>query len=126
MRKSFGYFQRESSLIHPPVGTLVRRRPSLLAAVVLGLLLSSVAHAEPEFKVYMTTQAKDGVPLNLPGTDFSCSDTIYAVIEISGLDKTKHQLDATWRDPSGRDRERTQYPFWVRRDKERELRWALR
>lgn len=123
MRKSFGYFQREPSLIHPPVGIPVRRRPSLLAAVLLGLFLSSAAHAEPEYKVYMTTQAKDGVPLNLPGTDFSCTDTIYAVIEISNLDKTKHQLDATWRDPSGRDRERTRYPFWVRRDKERIWVW---
>lgn len=124
MRTSLWFIQRNSGLlIQAPTGPRAGRGPLFLAALVFGLLLSTAAHAKAEFKVYMTTQAKDGVPLNLPATDFSCNDTIYAVIEVSDLEKAKHELQATWRDPSGRDRERTQYPFWVHRDKERIWVW---
>lgn len=48
---------------------------------------------------------------------------IYAVVETSGLEKAKHTLDAVWRDPQGTERERTQFPFWVKRDRERLWVW---
>ena len=92
-------------------------------ALALGLLLSLSVQAAASYKVYLTNQAKDGVPLNRPGDNFGCSDTIYAVIELKDVSPEKHELEAFWRDPAGKDRERTRYPFWVRRDRERIWVW---
>ncbi|MDH3637222.1 MAG: hypothetical protein OES09_01995 [Gammaproteobacteria bacterium] len=76
-----------------------------------------------DHKIYLTAAVDQGVPLARPATEFGCTDTIYAVLEIHGLEKTEHSLNAVWRDPHGVERERTQYPFRVRGDRERIWVW---
>lgn len=76
-----------------------------------------------DHKVYLTAAVDQGVPLAQPAAEFGCSDTIYAVAEVHGLEKTQHTLDAVWRDPEGVERERTRFPFWVRGDRERIWVW---
>jgi len=73
--------------------------------------------------IYFTSVVKDGVPENKPSDKFGCSDKVYAVLELRGLSKTQHKLEAIWHDPQGRDRERTRYPFRVLRDEERIWVW---
>lgn len=87
------------------------------------LWAASSAFAAPQHNVYLTAEAKDGVPGNSAATDFGCTDTIYAVVELTGASKAKHHLEAVWRDPANKDRERTRYPFWVSREQERIWVW---
>ncbi len=63
------------------------------------------------------------MPSNEPNSEFGCSDRIYAVIKANGLAKKQHLLEAIWRDPHGKDREHTRYPFVVRHDQERIWVW---
>jgi hypothetical protein len=97
------------------------RRIGVLATALLWA--ATPASAAPQHKVYLTAEATDGVPSDKAATDFGCTDTIYAVIELTGASTAKHHLEAVWRDPAGKDRERTRYPFWVGRDQERIWVW---
>ena len=99
------------------------RRIALTALLTVVTWTATAALAAPSHKVYLTAEATDGVPGNTAAEDFGCSDTIYAVVESHGLAKKKHFLEAVWRDPHGKDRERTRYPFWVQRDQERIWVW---
>ena len=90
-------------------------------AAVLGL--SPLSHAESGHHIFLTASEQEGVPLNEPATEFSCSDKIYAVIELTGLPRDTHKLEAIWRDPHGKDREHTEYEFIVNNDKERIWVW---
>lgn len=90
-------------------------------AAVLGL--SPLLHAASDHHIFLTASEQEGVPLNEPATEFACSDKIYAVIEVSGLSRDIHKLDAIWRDPRGKDREHTEYEFIVGNDKERIWVW---
>lgn len=87
------------------------------------LSFSNWALASAPHNVYLTATESDGIPLQQPATEFSCSDKIYAVIELSGLSREKHKLDAVWRDPQGKDREFTEYEFQTSNDSERIWVW---
>jgi hypothetical protein len=81
------------------------------------------AAAKVTHKVYLTAKEKNGIPDTTSQTEFKCSDKIYAVLEISGLSKTKHELEAVWTDPKGEKRERTNVPLFVSMDKTRSWVW---
>ena len=84
-----------------------------LALCVSISMYSSLVYATPAHNVYLTASEREGKPLAQPATEFSCHDKIFAVIEIDGLSRDRHKLDALWRDPSGKDREHTAYEFTV-------------
>lgn len=94
---------------------------TLLWAAVFGL--SPLLHAAPKYHIFLTASEQEGVPLDQPATEFTCGDKIYAVIEVSGLPRDMHKLDAVWRDPRGKDREHTEYEFIVSNDDERIWVW---
>ena len=94
-----------------------------ILAWVAGLIFSPLTHATPGHNIYLTASEKEGVPLAQPATQFGCTDKIYAVIEIDGLSRDKHKLDAIWRDPRGKDREHTEYEFMVHNSTERIWVW---
>ena len=94
----------------------------LLAAAAL-VLVATTSPAAPQHNVYLTAEATDGVPGTSAVSEFGCTDTIYAVVELNGASKAKHYIEAVWRDPAGKDRERTRYPFWVSREQERIWVW---
>ena len=87
------------------------------------LVASPATSAASKHKVYLTAKEQAGAPVAEPATQFSCGDKIYAVLEISGLSREKHRLDAVWRDPYGKDREHTEYEFQVHSDFERIWVW---
>ncbi len=92
----------------------------LISILVAGLNATLFA---ADYKVYLTAAVDQGVPLAQPTAEFGCTDAIYAVLELHGLEKTEHTLNAVWRDPHGQERERTEYPFRVHRDRERIWVW---
>ncbi|MDJ0958206.1 MAG: hypothetical protein QNI91_15165 [Arenicellales bacterium] len=92
-------------------------------AWVAGFLISPLTFATPGHNIYLTASEQEGVPLAQPETQFSCNDKIYAVIELDGLSRDKHKLDAIWRDPRGKDREHTEYEFMVHGNTERIWVW---
>lgn len=92
-------------------------------ALVVTLCGLGQAQAAATFSVILTTKTHDGVPSAEPGSEFGCGDRIYAVIQATGLAKSQHLLEAIWRDPQGKDREHTRYPFVVRYDQERIWVW---
>ena len=85
--------------------------------------MAPAADAAAPHNIYLTKEEKQGVPLNKPADQFSCSDKIYAVLELNGLPKGQYHLDAQWQDPHGKDREHTKYPFKVMRKSERIWVW---
>jgi len=87
-----------------------------VAIILAGLLTvaagAAQAQSKAEYNIYVTNEAKNGVPLYESGKRFACQDKIYAVVEISNPGDTgRHVLYATWRNPSGEDQEHTEYPF---------------
>lgn len=87
--------------------------PNLILAAVLGATLPAVAAlAQGGYNIYLTAKENAGMPLQEPAKTFSCSDKIYAVVEVSQPDG-QHTLHATWRNPSGEDQEVTKYDFQV-------------
>ena len=91
--------------------------------LILTLCSLSQAQADASFSIFLTAKAQDGVPTGEPNSEFGCSDRIFAVIDAKGLSKSKHVLEAIWRDPHGKDREHTRYPFVVRFEQERIWVW---
>lgn len=93
-------------------------------ALLAGLLfLPVVAPAAPEpdepvVRTYVTASARDGVPLNVPATEFSCNDKIYGVVDLTRFERARHDLHVVWKDPSGKERERAGFDFQVTRDQE--------
>ena len=83
----------------------------------------NIALSGSPHNVYLTATESEGIPVQQPATEFSCSDKIFAVIELSGLSKDKHKLDAVWRDPQGKDREFTEYEFQAHNNNERIWVW---
>ena len=90
------------------------------ALLLISLSLPLIpAFAADTYKIYLTAEENQGVPLNEPTDDFSCSDKIFAVLDVKDpeLDDSnttqKHTLEALWRDPNGEDREHTEYEFNV-------------
>jgi hypothetical protein len=81
------------------------------------------AQADAGFSIILTAKTQDGVPSGEASSEFGCGDRIYAVITVKGLTKSQHLLEAIWRDPHGKDREHTRYPFVVRYDQERIWVW---
>lgn len=81
------------------------------------------AQADANFSIILTAKTHDGVPSNEHNSEFGCGDRIYAVIKANGLAKSQHLLEAIWRDPQGKDREHTRYPFVVRYEQERIWVW---
>lgn len=98
----------------------------LVFVCTVTLIIGGVATdaiAKVTHKVYLTSKEKNGIPDTKPQTEFTCSDKIYAILEISGLSKTKHLLEAVWTDPSGKKRERTKVPLFISRDWARSWVW---
>jgi len=81
------------------------------------------AEAKVTHKVYLTAKENNGIPDTTPQTEFRCSDKIYTIIEVSGLSKSKHQLEAVWTDPNGKKREHTKVPLYVSQDSARTWVW---
>lgn len=92
-------------------------------SLVLAFTFGGSVSAAGNHHVYFTAMESNGVPVQQPATEFSCSDKIFAVIELSGLSREKHRLDAVWRDPQGKDREFTEYEFQAHNDRERIWVW---
>ncbi len=74
-------------------------------------LLSAVAAASPQIDIYLTAQADKGVPQHRPASSFDCTETVYGVLRMSGLEAARHRLDVVWRDPGGKSREHTSHEF---------------
>lgn len=87
----------------------------ILAALLAATLLAATALAQNGYDIYLTAKENSDVPLKEPAQTFSCSDKIYAVVEIRQPDggSGQHTLHATWRNPSGEDQEVTKYDFQV-------------
>lgn len=98
-------------------------RTCFSVSLILALAFSESAVSSSHHSVYLTAAESDGIPVAQPATEFSCSDKIFAVIELSGLSREKHKLDAVWRDPHGKDREFTEYEFQTHAEQERIWVW---
>ncbi len=83
----------------------------VLIVLAVTVVLSAIASASPRIEIYFTATAENGVPLAQPSTEFDCTDTVYAVIDLKGLSPSEHRLDVVWRDPRGKEREHNRHEF---------------
>lgn len=63
--------------------------------------------------LYFALPDQHASPQHEARTEFDCSDKIYSVIELSNFKHGRYAITIVWTDPSGADRERTEYPFSV-------------
>lgn len=98
----------------------------LLGAVLPSGLLASTEQTEAVEKVthsYFALADENNAPLREAKLEFDCTDKIYAVTELSGYLPGQYDFSVKWKDPSGTQREHTQYPFHVHNKREHRL-WA--
>ncbi len=87
------------------------------ALVLAGLLTGSAALAEqtsPSFTSYLALAASKNRPGIEPQEHFECSDTIFAVVEVTApvrQQPSEHLLIVNWFNPEGRLQERTRVEF---------------
>lgn len=80
------------------------------------LISNSVAakQVEPTFKSYLAPEAGKSRPAAKASDHFECSDTIYAVVEVTAPERqqaSKHLLIVNWFNPSDSLQERTRVEF---------------
>ena len=92
------------------------------AFVCIGIAIDPAAAAPPA-RIYFTATETNGVPSNEPAVEFSCSDKIYTVVEFQNLSRERHEIEVIWRDPNGKTREHTRYPFVAVGETERVWAW---
>lgn len=68
---------------------------------------------EPSLNVFLTLGDKHGFPLAEAKEVFDCSDQIFSVVKLHHYEAGDYALTIDWIDPSGDQRERTEYPFKV-------------
>ncbi len=83
---------------------------AILISVFL-LLATQPVSAAPSYTVYLTGTAIEGVPSNQKQTQFDCSEKVYLVLELYGMEKQEHLLQVKWFDPRNKLEEHTRYKF---------------
>jgi len=81
-------------------------------------------HARPSHTILFSLGDKHGFPQKEPKSEFDCLDKIYATVELSDYDLGKHHFAIVWTDPTGDDRERTEYDFHVRDNNQPTRLWS--
>ncbi len=72
------------------------------------LLLCGAAHAI-EVTTSFSSRTSGDVPQRTGETEFTCSDTIYALIDTRGLAEGLHDIEIHWFDPRGDRQELTEF-----------------
>ena len=77
------------------------------------LLFSCSATADQSvgYNIFLTNQENNNQPLDEPMTQFDCSDRIFLVVIVAGLEQENHELKVRWLGPGGDQRELTRYEF---------------
>lgn len=92
-------------------------RRLLYTLLLTGLLCWQPARAadtKPTFHSFLTAQAHGDRPGSTAQEHFECSDTIYAVIEVTAPDRQKpstHLLVVNWFNPANELEQRTRFEF---------------
>jgi hypothetical protein len=79
-----------------------------VALAFLIVLYSSAADAM-EANTTFSSRKSGEVPVHTNETEFTCSDTIYALIDVKGLEEGIHEIEIHWLDPRGDRQEFTQF-----------------
>jgi hypothetical protein len=94
---------------------------SALLCLVVGFLAVVPVHAN--VSIYTTLAGETQVPDRSAREHFSCTDQVYAVIELDDYSDGEHQLSVKWISPAGEQRELTRYGFSVFNKEERIWAW---
>lgn len=94
--------------------------PTIVFLFVAALFTSSTS---ANVNIYTTLADDTQVPDRSVHERFSCTDQVYAVIELDDYDSGEHQLSVTWISPAGEAREQTRYGFSVMKQNERIWAW---
>lgn len=89
----------------------------------LVVILLMIGPAKASVNIYTTVADETQVPDQAARERFSCTDQVYAVIELNDYIGGDHQLSVQWISPSGEQRELTKYGFSVMNNKERIWAW---
>jgi hypothetical protein len=89
----------------------------------IGFAQSDWSMQQSGSKVYLAVADEHDRPLSLAKTSFDCSEKIFAVAELKGFPKGKHEFSVRWIDPADTTREHTRYPFHVTQDSTRLWSW---
>ncbi len=84
-------------------------RTILPAALVLIAALTAPPAAALEAAVSFSSRSDGDIPRVTGETEFTCSDTVYAIIETEDLAAGTHDIELQWFDPRGERQELTRF-----------------
>jgi len=94
------------------------------ARIILTLsvfLLAPIANAF-EVSASFSSRKLDGAPERTNETEFTCTDTVYILMDVRNLKPGEHEMELQWIDPRGDRQELTQFQVYTQSDYE--LIWA--
>ena len=94
---------------------------SMLLCLLAVILMMGPAQAN--VSIYTALADDTQVPDRSARERFSCTDQVYAVIELDDYTSGEHQLSVKWISPAGAQREHTRYGFSVFNSEERIWAW---
>lgn len=77
------------------------------------LLVSGGSHASGTTVSFSTEKSGDDPPVKTGETEFTCSDTIYALVETQGIAAGIHDIEIHWFDPRDERQELTRFSAQV-------------
>ena len=84
-----------------------------MKTLILSLLIffSQMVSANPVYTSYLTGDSFEDVPTTKRQNSFDCSQKVYLVVEMSGMEGDEHRLQVKWFDPRNKLEENTHYKF---------------
>lgn len=92
--------------------------------MVVTFLFSNPSIAEDNtHDLFFTLENERQLPSNERISEFDCSDKVYAVMNLKGIELGKHQLAVLWYAPNEEVREHTKFEIFVRTPEVRQWAW---
>lgn len=88
----------------------------LIQMILAALLLWSGTALALEVSTTFSSRKSGEVPQKTGETEFTCSDTIYALIQTRGLPEGTHDIEIHWIDPLGERQELTRFSAYTSGD----------
>lgn len=62
-------------------------------------------------RFYFTAHSEEKIPSVEPMSAFDCSEMIYSVAHFGSLERGRYDFEVVWNDPTGKQREKTEFSF---------------
>ena len=99
----------------------------VITIMVMTFLFSYISLASEEatdsHELFFTLENENQLPSDKPINEFDCSDKVYSVMKLKGLQQGKHLLTILWHGPDEEVRERTEFTIFAKGEEVKQWAW---